>query len=316
MVLLLAAGATPTRAADERSGVDDPGTTPALIPFTGDRRITATWGPPSGGYHSTPAVDVSLPTGSAVHAAGVGEVVVAKVDGRRCNPREHGGTKPGVAWCLRNGFRDSGTRIHLRHGDRISKYLHLSSIDPAVRKGATVRAGQKIGESGNTGISEAPHLHYEETTLAGKAVDPGAWIGCLDGRQQVVSGLQSLVGTRIRNGGYSCVAPSELTAFVGRWEGMITQTNLSSQFLLRLTFPAGTGAREGTVEIPRSSCRGTVRYRSAANGVYAYAMTWQSGLCLKGTMTLRRVDDLSIAYRWEGEGSGSRTASSGVLRRR
>jgi Peptidase family M23 len=316
MVLLLAAGATPTRASDERSGVDDPGKTPALIPFTGERRITATWGPPSGGYHSTPAVDVSLPTGSAVYAAGAGEVVVAQVDPRRCNPREHGGTKRGVAWCLGHDFRDSGTRVHLRHGDRISKYLHLSSIDPAVRKGLRVKAGQKIGESGNTGISEAPHLHYEETTLAGKAVDPGAWIGCLDGRQQVVTGLQALVGTRVRNGGYACVAPSELAAFVGRWEGMITQSNLGSQFLLRLTFAAAAGAREGTVEIPRSSCRGTVRYRSAANGVYAYAMTWQAGSCLKGTMTLRRIDDDSISYHWENESSGSRIASSGVLRRR
>lgn len=38
-------------------------------------------------------------------------------------------------------------------------YLHLRRV--SVKRGAYVKQGQKIGESGNTGRSFAPHLHYE-----------------------------------------------------------------------------------------------------------------------------------------------------------
>lgn len=39
-------------------------------------------------------------------------------------------------------------------------YAHMSSF--SVREGATVKAGQFIGRSGNTGNTTGPHLHYEE----------------------------------------------------------------------------------------------------------------------------------------------------------
>lgn len=39
-------------------------------------------------------------------------------------------------------------------------YAHLSST--GVRPGQTVRAGQQLGLSGNTGNTSGPHLHYEE----------------------------------------------------------------------------------------------------------------------------------------------------------
>ena len=38
-------------------------------------------------------------------------------------------------------------------------YLHLSKV--SVKSGTRVKQGEKIGESGNTGRSFAPHLHYE-----------------------------------------------------------------------------------------------------------------------------------------------------------
>jgi murein DD-endopeptidase MepM/ murein hydrolase activator NlpD len=40
-----------------------------------------------------------------------------------------------------------------------TRYAHMSKI--VVRKGEKVRRGQKIGEVGSTGVSTAPHLHYE-----------------------------------------------------------------------------------------------------------------------------------------------------------
>jgi murein DD-endopeptidase MepM/ murein hydrolase activator NlpD len=38
-------------------------------------------------------------------------------------------------------------------------YLHLSRVK--VKRGQTIKAGQQIAESGNTGRTFAPHLHYE-----------------------------------------------------------------------------------------------------------------------------------------------------------
>jgi len=50
-----------------------------------------------------------------------------------------------------------------------TRYGHMSKI--LVRKGQKVRRGEKIGEVGNSGISTAPHLHYE-VRFKGKALNP------------------------------------------------------------------------------------------------------------------------------------------------
>ncbi|MFZ0544232.1 MAG: peptidoglycan DD-metalloendopeptidase family protein [Candidatus Promineifilaceae bacterium] len=62
-----------------------------------------------------------------------------------------------------------GRQVWIQHEDGlISRYVHLSAIDPAIREGVTVEAGQTIGEVGNTGSPaslEGPtvdaHLHFE-----------------------------------------------------------------------------------------------------------------------------------------------------------
>lgn len=49
-------------------------------------------------------------------------------------------------------------------------FLHLSRID--VRPGQTVKPGDRLGLSGNTGHSTAPHLHYQLERRDGRVLDP------------------------------------------------------------------------------------------------------------------------------------------------
>ena len=51
-----------------------------------------------------------------------------------------------------------GLHVKIRGGDREVVLAHLSSV--LVKDGDTLRLGQKIGYSGNTGFSTGPHLHF------------------------------------------------------------------------------------------------------------------------------------------------------------
>jgi len=54
----------------------------------------------------------------------------------------------------------NGKYVFIQHGQGIvTKYLHMSKR--AVSRGKRVKQGQVIGYVGSTGMSEAPHLHYE-----------------------------------------------------------------------------------------------------------------------------------------------------------
>jgi murein DD-endopeptidase MepM/ murein hydrolase activator NlpD len=54
----------------------------------------------------------------------------------------------------------NGHYVFIQHGNGIvTKYLHFSKR--AVKKGQRVKQGQVIGYVGSTGMSQAPHLHYE-----------------------------------------------------------------------------------------------------------------------------------------------------------
>ncbi len=93
-----------------------------------------------------PGVDVAVPLGTPVRAAGGGTVEAA-------------GTDP-----------DYGYFVLLRHPDGYeSMYGHASRL--LVREGDEVTAGQVIALSGNTGRSTAPHLHFE-IRREGKSLDP------------------------------------------------------------------------------------------------------------------------------------------------
>lgn len=92
-------------------------------------------------------VDYALPVGSPVYA-----------------------TADGTVRTIKRSERGYGNMIVVEHGALYStSYAHLEKIN--VRQGQSVRRGDVIGEVGNTGLSMAPHLHYE-VLYKGEAVDP------------------------------------------------------------------------------------------------------------------------------------------------
>ena len=54
----------------------------------------------------------------------------------------------------------------------VTTYAHLSDIPADIRRGRRVNRGDVIGKSGNTGLSKAPHLHYEVRDDQGRPFNP------------------------------------------------------------------------------------------------------------------------------------------------
>lgn len=93
-----------------------------------------------------PGVDLAVPVGSDVRAAGGGLV-------RQIGEDE-----------------SYGVHVRLQHPDGYeTTYNHLSRV--LVTRNQLVRAGQVIALSGNTGRSTAPHLHFE-IRRNGRSIDP------------------------------------------------------------------------------------------------------------------------------------------------
>ncbi len=60
---------------------------------------------------------------------------------------------------------DYGNMIIIDHGSGvITRYAHLASFASAVREGAGVKRGQRLGPIGQTGRTSATHLHFEIRT--------------------------------------------------------------------------------------------------------------------------------------------------------
>lgn len=67
-----------------------------------------------------------------------------------------------------------GNYVKIEHDNGfLSFYAHLSKI--SVKRGETVKLGQKIGLAGDTGIATGPHLHFE-IRKNGKVTDPSQYI--------------------------------------------------------------------------------------------------------------------------------------------
>lgn len=92
-------------------------------------------------------IDFSAPVGTPIYATGDGVVEVSTRSGRGL-----------------------GNRIVIDHGYGY-KTLYACMDELNVRRGQTVKRGDVIGTVGDTGLSVAPHLHYE-VQLNGEAVNP------------------------------------------------------------------------------------------------------------------------------------------------
>ena len=95
-------------------------------------------------YHK--GLDFAVPTGTAIRASCGGVVTRA-------------GWGSGYGYC-----------VYIKHPDgKETRYGHCSKV--LVKAGQTVKQGEKIALSGNTGVSTGPHLHFE-ILVGGAQVNP------------------------------------------------------------------------------------------------------------------------------------------------
>jgi murein DD-endopeptidase MepM/ murein hydrolase activator NlpD len=115
---------------------------PAIVPIEkGTQRLVSGFGPRIHPIYKTlrphTGVDFTAPTGTPIYAPGNGVVTTVERN--------------------RHGY---GLMVIIDHGYGYETlYAHLSKFN--VRVGQEVKRGEVIGFVGNTGVSTAPHLHYE-----------------------------------------------------------------------------------------------------------------------------------------------------------
>jgi murein DD-endopeptidase MepM/ murein hydrolase activator NlpD len=124
------------------------------LPVTGGR-VTSRYGA-SRGNRTHNGVDIAVPVGTPVTAGANGTVERVWRDDR------------------------GGLSVIVRYADgSTAGFAHLDSAD--VQAGQTVRRGQRIARSGNSGQSTGPHLHYTRRNRQGQLIDPMADPGTGEG---------------------------------------------------------------------------------------------------------------------------------------
>jgi murein DD-endopeptidase MepM/ murein hydrolase activator NlpD len=131
---------------------------PYRAPFAAARSFPVTQAPPDAVTHrdvgSRHAIDIGMPVGTAVHAAREGLVINV------AHKFFRGGTTQEV--------RDEANFVQVLHDDGTTAvYAHLQMNTVRVRPGQRVSRGEYIANSGNTGFSSGPHLHFVVLRNAG-----------------------------------------------------------------------------------------------------------------------------------------------------
>ena len=103
--------------------------------------------------------DFKMKMGTDICAARDGVVIETKADS------DKGG--------LKDEYLSEGNHIIIQHNDgSIAQYWHLQQNGVKVRIGESVKQGQVIGSSGNTGYTAFPHLHFQIIDMNGKEILP------------------------------------------------------------------------------------------------------------------------------------------------
>ena len=132
-------------------------------PFVSAANYPITQAFPDNVTHQSPdseyAIDIAMPVGTDVLAARGG--IVFDVIGTNY----HGGTD-------REAHLHSANIVRILHDDgTFAVYAHLNWNSIRVRPGERVQAGQYIADSGNTGFSSGPHLHFAVQRNAGMRIE-------------------------------------------------------------------------------------------------------------------------------------------------
>lgn len=122
------------------------------LPYEHSRKFRVGQGYHGSFSHSKPgreyALDFSMPKGTPITAARDGIVAQVKQDSDR------GGSS--------KSYEKDGNKISILHEDgTYADYVHLQKNGALVDVGDSVKAGQRIGLSGNTGRTTGPHLHFQ-----------------------------------------------------------------------------------------------------------------------------------------------------------
>jgi murein DD-endopeptidase MepM/ murein hydrolase activator NlpD len=132
-------------------------------PFVSAANYPITQAYPDNVTHQSPdseyAIDIAMPVGTDVLAARGG--IVFDVIGTNFS----GGTD-------RDAHLHAANIVRILHDDgTFAVYAHLNWNSIRVRPGERVQAGQYIADSGNTGFSSGPHLHFAVQRNAGMRIE-------------------------------------------------------------------------------------------------------------------------------------------------
>jgi hypothetical protein len=157
-------------------------------PFKGNFAITSGYGSRAGGFHD--GVDFALPMRTPLYAVTDGKILLAR----------------------RDQFGGLYIDLVMADDNHRARYVHLDTF--VAREGQTVKAGDLIGFSGNSGKSIGPHLHFGIITPNGVgSVDPKGIMSTwqeIPNNNQINNNNQNMSDFHIQN-------ETQLNEWVTKW---------------------------------------------------------------------------------------------------